>query len=172
MPSSDGISNLRPFTGGPDPRRSIGPGRPHKLADPAYVELVATMFINGMTRQQMCDELDIKDVGTITRWKKDPRVKAASDKLLKERIGIIAARTDAEILKRLDEAEHLTIKEILAIRNEFMGGKMRDTLDTVDSDTVNDLQDYLAQNPEDAAALEEMLGRQSSSTPSDPGDES
>lgn len=164
-----GTANLKPFTGVDDPRRrAISPGRPSRLADPEFVEHLAICVANGMTREAICEEIGAKDVGSITRWKRDPRVKAAVQKVIKDRITLITSRTDAAILKKLDDADNLTVKEIVLIRQQFLGGKMRETIEDVDEETVNDLQDWLSKNPDDAAALDELLSGQSASTPSNP----
>jgi hypothetical protein len=125
------------------------------------------MLVNGQTREQICKELNVGDPSTITKWKKDPRVKASADKLIKDRILVITARTDAAIMRRLENADEMTVKEILEVRKEFLGGKMRDRTEEIDEETVNDLQDWLSQNPDDAAALEDMLSGSKKSNPSD-----
>lgn len=148
---------LMGFTSETATTKTSGLGRPSRLADPGFVDLLATMLINGQTREQICKELNVGDAGTVSKWKKDPRVKAAADKLIKDRILVITARTDAAIMRRLENADEMTVKEILEVRKEFLGGKMRDRTEDIDEETVNEMQDWLSENPDDADALEKML---------------
>ena len=63
-----------------------GPGRPSVLDDDENLKLVAEMFAAGASRQDIADAFNIKDLYTISKWRRNPRVKAATFKLIEDRI--------------------------------------------------------------------------------------
>jgi transcriptional regulator with XRE-family HTH domain len=132
-------------------------GRPHALADPDYAELVADCFAAGMTREQMCDILGVADVKTITRWRRDPRVQNRVIELIRDRAVKITLKADAEMMNRMMNAENLTVREIIEIRREFMGDKLRSQTDEVDENTINEAQKFFDDNPDAAEQLRKLL---------------
>ncbi len=127
-------------------------GRPHFLSDPENVKLIAEAFAAGATREQMCELADVKDPGTITRWRKDPRVKAEVRKILNDRIMRISAKTDSVIEQRLQNAAEMTIDDLIKIRKEFGGSALgREQID--EDNMLSDAMEALEQNPN---LLEEM----------------
>lgn len=129
-------------------------GRPHKLDDPDTLKLVAEAFANGATREDMCKAFEVKDPGTITRWRKDPRVKAEVRKLLNDRILRISSKTDSVIEQRLQNASEMTIDDLIKIRKEFGGSSL--VGEKIDEDSMlNEAMEALEANPE---LLEEMRG--------------
>jgi len=130
-------------------------GRPHFLSDPDNVKLIAEAFAAGATRDQMCELADVKDPGTITRWRKDPRVKAEVRKILNDRIMRISAKTDSVIEQRLQNAAEMTIDDLIKIRKEFGGSALgREQID--EDSMLTDAMEALEKNPnllEDMRAL-------------------
>jgi hypothetical protein len=96
-------------------------GRPSRLADPEFLRLVAEHFAAGASRQDMCDELGVKDKDTITRWRHDPRVKAIVSKINADRVIQISRKVDSIIEGRLSQADKLDTETLLKIRKEYGG---------------------------------------------------
>lgn len=132
-------------------------GRPHALADPDFAHDVAAAFVAGHTREEMCDLFGVSDPKTITRWRRDPRVQLPARRMLQDRILEITRKTDAIISQRLQNPEDLTTREILDIRKEFTGDKLRESMDPVDEDTVNEAQNFFDSNPDAAEQLRALL---------------
>jgi hypothetical protein len=129
--------------------------RPHALADPDYVKEVAEAFANGCTREEMAETFSVTKA-TITRWRKDPRVKRQVHTILGERVQRVSSKVDSVIEARLQNAENLTIKELLDIRREFVGSNLRNKLDEADGDTINAAM-AAVEDPEFVAAMEAAM---------------
>ena len=131
-------------------------GRKHHLSDPDYAHSFAEAVVAGMTKVELAEMFD-KSQSTITKWKKDPRVTLIARKLIQDRVIEVTRRVDSVIAARLANAEELTIKELLDIRKEFMGDKLRADTEPVDSETVNEAQNFFDQNPDAAEQLRALL---------------
>ena len=127
------------------------------LSDPEFAKEVAEAFVAGLNRQEMCDMFGVKDRDTITRWRRDARVKAFALKLIEDRVYQVTRRVDAIIAQRLEEAEKLTITELVMLRKEFLGGDLRRQTEKVDADTINEGAQWLEDNPDAADRLERIL---------------
>lgn len=100
-------------------------GRPSNLSDPAFLKLTAECFAAGMTREKMCEELGVADPMTITRYRKDPRVKAVVQKLIEDRAIRISAKVDSKIEYKLQDRDgDLTVDELIKIRKEYGGASL------------------------------------------------
>ena len=131
--------------------------RPNPLADPDFAKLVAEAFAAGMSRADMCEEFGVRDPDTITRWRRDPRVKSRALKIIEDRVLQVTRKVDGRIANILDTVEDLTVAELIMIRKEFLGGALRQQTEKADEETVNEAQAWLEDNPEKAAELEELL---------------
>lgn len=131
--------------------------RPNPLADPEFAQRVAEAFVAGLSRQQMCDLFEVRDRDTITRWRRDARVKAIAMKLIEDRVLQVTRKVDAVIAERLENAAEMTTKELLAIRSEFLGGALRAQTEKADDETVNEAMTWLDEHPKEAAELERIL---------------
>ncbi len=139
-----------------NPRHASG-GRPSRLRDPAYLKRVAHCFYAGMSRQSMCVELDVKDPDTITRWRRDPRVKAIVSKLNEDRALQISRKVDSRIEAILGaEDREIAVKDLILIRKEF-GGVGVGRREVADDDTIVEAMDKLAENPNFAEDLRRLL---------------
>lgn len=164
--ATDTKSNLIPFKQGHDERRYTGPGRPSKLDDPDFVELFAKSLVSGATGEELAEAFEIHQ-RTVRHWKKDPRVKAASYKLINERIVRITSRTDARLDAALNSAEfkELPIDDqvslLLKVRKEYLGGILRLQAEggKIDAGTINEAMDELEDNPEFAEELRALMAR-------------
>lgn len=110
-----------------------------------------------MSRQEMADLFGVSDLGTITRWRRDPRVKAHAMKLIEDRVLQVTRKVDSEIAQRLEEAEQMSLMELLAIRKEFLGGALRSQTENADEAVVQEAQKMLEDNPDLLAALDKIL---------------
>jgi hypothetical protein len=135
-------------------------GRPSRFDDPEYTRLVAHMFVIGMGRQEMADELGVS-TWTITQWRRHPAIKAVAAKLIEDRILSVTRKVDAEIEGRLQNASALTTKELLEIRKEFLGGALRMQTEQVDEDTVDAAMKALEDNPNLMQDIAKALGQNS-----------
>jgi transposase-like protein len=160
MPSSD--TQFKPGD-----KRIQHRGRPHKLDDPDTLKAVAEAFANGATREAMCAAFEVKDPGTITRWRKDPRVKAEVRKLLNDRILRISSKTDSVIEQRLQNANEMTVDDLIKIRKEFGGSSL--VGEKIDEDSMlGEAMDALEANPDlldEMRALLEKARRRSQAAP-------
>jgi hypothetical protein len=135
-----------------------GRGRPSYLSDPENVKNVAEAFSIGMSREDMCDTFGVSDPGTITRWRKDARVKAAVRKIVNDRILRISSKTDHVIEGRLAQATDMTIDELIKIRKEYGGSALART-DASDDAIINEAMEALEENPQLLDQLKEVLSR-------------
>lgn len=143
------------FRPGPDHRRGHK-GRPNPLNDPEFAKAVAQAFVDGQSRREMAEVFGVKDLDTITRWRRDPRVKSYALKLIEDRVLQVTRKVDSKIAAIL-ENDSLTVTELLAIRKEFLGGALRMQTENADSDTVGEGQRWIEEHPDEAAALVEMF---------------
>lgn len=136
--------------------RGVG-GRPSRLKDPAFLKRVAHCFYAGLSRAQMCEELDVKDPDTITRWRRDPRVKAIVSKMNEDRALQISRKVDSRIEAILgDDQRELKVQDLILIRKEF-GGVGVGRREVADDDTIVEAMDKLAENPNFAEDLRKLL---------------
>lgn len=129
-------------------------GRPGRLDDPEFAKQVADLFVSGMAREEMAQELDCaKD--TIRVWVRDPRVQAHARRLSVERVQRISRKIDSEIEARLAGIDDWALDEILKVRKEYLDrplkisdGEMMDT-----GKTTNELAEAMDQSPDFAEQL-------------------
>jgi hypothetical protein len=131
--------------------------RPNPLADPDFAKKVGEAFASGASRMDMCEMFGVKDPDTITRWRRDPRVKTYALKLIEDRVLQVTRKVDGVIAERLEHANEMTIVELLAIRKEFLGGALRSQTEKADDETIGEAAAWLEQHPEKAAALSVLL---------------
>lgn len=136
-------------------------GRPSQLNDPEFCTSVAQAFAAGATRETMCEIFGVKDPMTITRWRKDARVKIILHKLIEDRVLAITRKVDNAIEAKLRSAESLSVKDLLDIRKEFLGGALRQQTEKADSEDINEMQAWLEDNPDAQEKLDEFLGKAS-----------
>jgi hypothetical protein len=105
----------------------------------------------------MAEIFGVKDLDTITRWRRDIRVKGIALKLIEDRVLQVTRKVDAVIAQRLETANELTTKELLEIRKEFLGGALREQHQKADVETTNEAMTWLDENPEAADQLQEIL---------------
>jgi hypothetical protein len=143
MPSN---VELKPYRG----------GRPHALADPDMAQQVAEAFVAGLTRKQMSELFDV-DPKTITRWRRDPRIRPLAQKLIEDRVLSVTRKVDSEIEARLGSPEQLTVKELIEIRREFLGGQLRQKMESIDDETMGEAMQMLEQYPELAEQMVALM---------------
>lgn len=130
--------------------------RPNTLDDPVRCREVAELFVAGASRQQIADQMGISDLATVTRWRRDARVKAIANRLIEDRVLEITRKVDGVIAQKLQHASTMTVRELLDIRKEFLGGKLREKTENVDGDTVSEAMAAL-ENDEDFMEKVERL---------------
>jgi len=131
--------------------------RPSMLQDPERCKQIAEAFVAGQTRAEMCKMFGVKNLDTITRWRRDPRVKGFALKLIEDRVLQVTRKVDAVISERLEHAEDMTTKELIEIRKEFLGGALRMQHEKADDETMHDAMTWLDENPGAAEELEKLL---------------
>jgi hypothetical protein len=140
-------------------------GRPNKLSDPAFAQAVAELLADGLTRQQVMDKLEelnlavVKDPQTISRWKRDPRVKGILTKLINERVQEVTRKVDSKIAAIL-ERDDLTVQELILIRKEYLGGALRAQTEKADQDTVEEAM-KAAEDPDFQRKLADLFASKS-----------
>jgi hypothetical protein len=149
--------NLIPFRPGPDHRRGTA-GRPHPLNDPEFAKLVAQAFVDGNNRRVIADMFGVKDLDTITKWRRDPRVKVYANKLMEDRVLEVTRKVDAKIANILANQD-LSVKDLLAIRKEFLGGALRMQTESADDLTIGEGQEWLENAPNAVEKLEALFAQ-------------
>ena len=114
----------------------------------------------------MADLFGVKDLDTITRWRRDPRVRSIAMKLTQDRILQVTRKVDSKIAQILEDGNDLTVRELLDIRKEFLGGVFRDEAEGADERTLTDAQELLEEDPAFMDNLRELLeGKKKTTTP-------
>lgn len=107
----------------------------------------------------------VSDPDTITRWRRDPRVKAYALKIIEDRVLQVTRKVDGVIAERLEHASDMTIVELLAVRKEFLGGALRMQTEKADDSTINEAASFLEKNPDAAEELDRMLSGEGKALP-------
>lgn len=137
--------------------------------------MVAGFLADGLSREAvivaLADEgFEVKDTDTITRWRRDPRVKPLVEQLISDRAVQVSRRVDAVIEGRLANAETMDTETLLKIRKEYGGatvGRKEVGDDTVTADAIRAMES----DPNFADNLRRVLSGEAP-LPSDPsGDE-
>ena len=150
---------------------NVGKGRPSKLDDPDTLKQVAEAFATGCTRDDMCEMFGVTDPGTITRWRKDIRVKAEVRKIIDERILRISSKTDSVIEGRLQQAANeMSVDELIKIRKEFGGSALARRDVDADAATASAME-ALEANPELLSQIELLIQGGVKLVPIEEGDE-
>lgn len=131
--------------------------RPNPLADPDFAKQVAEAFAAGCSRPEMCEMFGVSDPGTITRWRRDPRVKAHALKIIEDRILQVTRKVDGVIAARLEHAENMSVQELIMIRKEFLGGALRAQTEKADEETVGEAMRFLEENPNAMEQLDAIM---------------
>ena len=131
--------------------------RPSFLDQPEQAKAVGEAFAAGLSRKDMCELFNVEDPDTITRWRRDPRVKAVALKVIEDRVLQVTRKVDGVIAERLEHASDMTVAELLAIRKEFLGGALRAQTEKADETTIAEAQNWLEENPEAAEELERLF---------------
>lgn len=108
--------------------------------------------------------MGVSDLDTVTRWRRDPRVKAIAHKLIDDRVLQITRKVDGVISEKLEHASELTVVELLAIRKEFLGGKLRERTENVDEDTVSEAMDALENDEHFMEKVERLFQKEAAET--------
>lgn len=138
------------------PRRGEAGGRNSRLAHPDFCKQVAAAFVAGATRNEMCELFDVKDPYTITRWRRDSRVKSLMLPMVEDRILQITRKVDSVIEQRLEYSDKMSNKELLAIRKEYLGGALRSQTEAADEEAIGAAQDMIDSDPE---AVKDLIKR-------------
>lgn len=136
-------------------------GRSPVLDDAEMLELFVQSLCNGMSNSELADMFNVT-TRSVSTYKHDPRVRAASLKYIEERVIRVARQVDTEIEKRLEDCDELDTVTLLKIRKEFLGGALRMQTQggKTDAKTINEAMDEIESNPEFAKELQELLAKQ------------
>jgi hypothetical protein len=134
------------------------PGPKSHLDDKGFCESLARLLVDGKSRDEIADILGCNRY-SITKWRKDPRVKAPMLRLAQERTLRVTRLTDSILEGRLSRPEDLTVKELLAIRSAFSGSDLfkKSQEQSDESDNVADILEFFEEDPEKAKQLADAL---------------
>lgn len=133
--------------------------RPSKLNNPEFVKLFAADYVEGMSTRQLMDKYEVHR-DTIYAWSRDPRVRAQASKLAEDRIHRVTRRVDRELERRLEDSDELDIKELLAIRKEFLGNSFKFAEDKeLSAEQINDTLTSLENDEDFDAQVAEFLAK-------------
>lgn len=124
---------------------------------------LAELYVEGYSNKSLAIKLhaefvEIESVpvkGTIINWRKDETVENKIHTLMRERIGRIVRKTDAQILADL-EAGDLTVDEKIKIRKEFV--PERDAFTDEKQDAAKIDEDLFGLMEEDPEFAERLMG--------------
>jgi hypothetical protein len=132
------------------------------LSDPDLCQRVAEAFAAGCSRQQMCEMFNVDSLQTITRWRRDPRVRARALKIIEDRVLQVTRKVDGVIAERLEHADEMSVKDLIMIRKEYLGGALRAQTEKADDDAVIQMMEAMEANPDLDKQIEALLsGKQS-----------
>lgn len=97
----------------------------------------------------------MSDRDTISRWRRDPRVRERVKKIIEDRAIQVSRRVDSVIEGRLAHAKDMTIDELIKIRKEY-GGQVVARSEKVD-DAFEGAWAALQDNPDLAEDLEKLF---------------
>jgi hypothetical protein len=140
-------------------RNVMARGRPSKLADPAFAERVAKLYVEGMELGDIATELEAHR-DTITDWVRDPRVLVHVKRLSSERVAHTTRQIDAELLHRVLDPEvirKMDTDTLLKIRKELVG-RGGGEVDANTDDLEAGIFDLFDDNPELAEAMQKAIG--------------
>lgn len=133
-------------------------GRKSQLNDPDFARQIAELYVRGVSREEMAEELGCHR-DTISVWVKDPRVAAHARKIAVDRATRISRRIDSEMEGRLAYISTWEIDTILKVRKEYLDRPLKvaagEDVDTAKA--TNELAEALDQNPDLAKQLAELL---------------
>jgi len=137
------------------------PGRIAQLDDPligdAKVEEFVERLASGASQPAIAEAMQVS-VRTIREWKKREDVQKLLTKTLRERVNRVRSLTDAELVKRLENAERrgkLSVDQLLKIQSSFPLDVADDSSDA--ASVIKQLMEAAAGNPELAKALRDVL---------------
>lgn len=141
--------------------------RRSKLHDPEFAKKVAELYLLGLTREQIAEELFIAYPDylknppvpdTISEWTGDPRVQVHITAGSKARVNRITRRIDRELEGRItgEGIKQLDTETLLRIRKELLGKVPADKEN--EDNALPDLWDIIDSNPEVGEALSKALG--------------
>lgn len=133
--------------------------RPSKLADPEFAQLVAEAFASGASRKDIAEQFGVRCLETISIWRRDPRVKVPLTKIMEDRVLQITRKIDASIEARLGDVDKMTVKELLDIRKEYLGGTLRSRTENIDDDVIGEAMEALEDNPAIMDEIDQLLQR-------------
>lgn len=128
--------------------------RTSRLADVEFAKRVATLYLEGLTREEIRDSLPYEDgtfphIDTISLWVHDPRVQVHIDAGARARTARITRRIDREIEARITGAGigQIDLETLLRIRKELKG-KVPEGSDQGAEGATSDIWDALDANPD------------------------
>lgn len=123
---------------------------------PELVNALAELWASGLTRQEICDALEI-DVhpDTISRWVKREDVKAAAARVIRDRATRVLRKVDQSIEARLENLDDMDMETLLKVRKEFSGERVEISVERSGGDVVAALWGAADSNPEVAGQLVE-----------------
>lgn len=119
---------------------------------------IAELWADGLSNKAIAEKVhsefaEIEDVpvkNTIINWRHDEQVTNKIHAIMRERISRIVRRTDSVLAARLENADELTIDEVIKIRKEI--APARDVLDDAErvdpADAASDLFGAAIDDPE------------------------
>lgn len=130
--------------------------RPTPLSNPEFAKSVAAAFVSGLTHKDIAAQFGIHP-DTVTSWRRDPRVKAHAMKMIEDRVIAVTRRIDAIIEGRLQHADNLSMKDLVMLRKEMLGGTLRAQTENADDATISEVMTALDKNPDLADQLQALV---------------
>jgi trehalose-6-phosphate synthase len=162
-------TRFKPGVSGNPPLKAAKRGVQSAISDPEYAKLVAEAVVAGLTLKQLSENFEIS-MDTARRWRRDPRIKAHALKMVEDRVIQITRKVDSVIEARLAHASEMSMKELLDIRKEYLGGALRTQTERGDDEVTSAAMDLLEQNPDLASKMVALLQAKGPSEESQEGE--
>jgi hypothetical protein len=118
-----------------------------------FVELLA----DGVPRLRIAETMGVNK-GTVTDWKRMPKVQDSLAKRIKERANEVMRHTDSKIVAKLQSAgDKISIDQLLKIRHEFAGDVVNLNVTGDGAKALQELLSAAHDDPALAAALHRVL---------------
>jgi hypothetical protein len=89
------------------------------MDNPEERERFAELYSRGLSRKEIAAEFGIH-IDTVTEWSKREDVRAVAERLMKERVQKILRKIDSAIEAAINQADDLSLDELLRVRREFV----------------------------------------------------
>ena len=121
---------------------------------PGLKRQVAEYFAEGLTQQEIADQVGVSDRGTVAAWLKRSDVQALISEIVRERTNRIVRHVDTALEKKLEQkGDTISIDTLLKIRAGLAGATVNMNVGTDKAKAMQEMITKLNDDPDLAAAF-------------------